>query len=105
MVYDTIFGRPYPSASPPGELMADFRARIAQEQALAVERRQAELAEQASAQHTATERIRIWERLHGVTLPRDPSPRLMGIVATDTALALDQVIEERERRRAARPAK
>jgi len=38
-------------------------------------------------------------------LPRDPSPRLMGIVATDTALALDQVIEERERRRAARPAK
>ena len=34
MVYDTIFGRPYPSASPPGELMADFRARIAQEQAL-----------------------------------------------------------------------
>lgn len=102
MTYDTIFGRPYPSASPPGELMADFRARIAQEQAQAAERRQAELAEQVSTQYTARERIRIWERLHGLTLPRDPSARLMGIVAADTALALDQVIEERERRRAAR---
>lgn len=99
---DTIFGRPYASATVPGELMADFRARVAQEQAQALEKRQAELAQQVSTQLTARERIRIWERRHGLTLPREPSERLMGIVAADTALAIEQVIEERERRHAAR---
>jgi hypothetical protein len=55
--------------------MMDFRARLAQSQAEAAERRRNDLAEQSSRLKTAEERIRIWERIHEVTLPRDPAHR------------------------------
>lgn len=104
MAYDTNSGRTHASAAVHAELMTDVRARIAQEQAEAAERRRAELADQASSRYTARERVRMWERLHGLTLPRQPSPHLMTIVAKDTALTLEQVTEEQQRRVAARSA-
>ncbi len=51
-----------------------------------------------SIRNTPGERIRIWERLHGLTLPRDPTHRLLAVVATATDLALEQVLEEQRRR-------
>lgn len=102
MAYDTNSSRTHTSAAVHGELMLDVRARIAQEQAEAAERRRAELAEQASSRYTARERVRMWERLHGLTLPRQPSTHLMTIVAKDTALTLEEVTEEQQRRVAAR---
>ncbi|MGB6452079.1 MAG: hypothetical protein WBE92_15115 [Steroidobacteraceae bacterium] len=94
-----ITNPPYRASMPaPGELMADYRARIAHEQSLASERRQAELAEQVSARNTPGERIRIWERRHGLTLPRDSNHRLLGMVAAETDLAVEQVQEEQRRR-------
>jgi len=82
----------------PGELITDYRARLAQEKADALERRQGELAAQASIHNSPSERIRIWERLHGLTLPRDPAHRLLAVVAAATDLALEQVLQEQERR-------
>lgn len=102
MAYDTNSGRAFTSGAAIGELMTDVRARLAQEQAEAVERRRVELAQQASSQFTARERIRMWERLHGLTLPRQPSQVLMTLVAKDTALTLEQVGEEQQRRADAR---
>jgi hypothetical protein len=65
------------------------------------ERRQAELAEQVSIRNMPSERIRIWERLHGLPLPRDPTHNLLSVIAAATDLQLEQVLEEQRLRRAA----
>jgi hypothetical protein len=91
-------GRPFAPGPNAGELMADYRARLAHEHAEALERRQAELAEQVSIRNAPSERIRIWERLHGLPLPRDPTHRLLNVIATATDLDLEQVHEEQRQR-------
>ncbi len=98
MQSDSWSSRPLVSRPNPGELMTDYRARLAQEHAQALERRQSELAEQVSVRNAPAERIRVWERLHGLTLPRDPTHRLLAVIAEATDLALEQVLEEQQRR-------
>ena len=95
-------GRPsIPSGDDP---MMDFRARLVHQQAEAAERRRTDLAEQCSRLKTAEERIRIWERIHEVTLPRDPAHRLVEIIAANTGLTNADVLDEQQRRRAPRAA-
>ena len=87
------------SISPGGDdPMMDFRARLVHQQAEAAERRRTDLAEQCSRLRTAEERIRIWERIHEVTLPRDPEHRLVAIIATNTGLTNADVRDEQLRR-------
>jgi hypothetical protein len=85
-------------APKPGESIADFRDRLAQRQAEAVEVRRRELAEQTSDAHTAAARIRIWERLHQVALPRNPSHRVLRVIAASTGLTLEEVRAEQRQR-------
>lgn len=93
-------GRPSnPSGDDP---MMDFRARLVHQQAEAAERRRTDLAEQCSRLKTAEERIRIWERIHEVTLPRDPAHRLVEIIAANTGLTSADVRDEQQRRAAPR---
>ena len=95
-------GRP---SIPAGEdPMMDFRARLVHQQAEAAERRRLDLAEQSSRLKTAEERIRIWERIHEVTLPRDPQHRLVEIIATNTGLTDADVRDEQQRRATQRAA-
>jgi hypothetical protein len=95
-------GRP---SIPAGEdPMMDFRARLVHQQAEAAERRRMDLAEQSSRLKTAEERIRIWERIHEVTLPRDPAHRLVAIIAANTGLTDADVLEEQQRRATLRAA-
>jgi hypothetical protein len=47
------------------------------------------------------ERIRIWERLHGLPLPLNPTHKLLGVIAAATDLQLEQVQEEQRLRRTA----
>src|SRR6266581_8965256 len=82
--------------------MMDFRARLVHQQAEAAERRRTDLAEQCSRLKTAEERIRIWERIHEVTLPRDPAHRLVEIIAANTGLTDADVRDEQARRAALR---
>jgi hypothetical protein len=82
----------------PGELVSDYRIRLAQERADADERRRIELLELASASNAPPARIRAWERTHGLTLPRDASHPVLTSVAAATHLTLDQVREEQRRR-------
>jgi hypothetical protein len=84
--------------------MMDFRARLVHQQAEAAERRRMDLAEQSSRLKTAEERIRIWERIHEVTLPKDPAHRLVDIIAANTGLMSSDVHEEQQRRAALRAA-
>lgn len=97
----TGLGRPTTTSEDP---MMDFRARLVHQQAEAAERRRLDLAEQSSRLKTAEERIRIWERIHEVTLPKDPSHRLVEIIAANTGLAGAEVREEQQRRASLRAA-
>ena len=85
-------------APKPGETVADFRARIAQDQAEAMDRRQRELAEQRSDANMPAARIKIWERLHQISLPRNPSHRLLNVIAANTGLSIEQVRAEQRQR-------
>jgi ferric-dicitrate binding protein FerR (iron transport regulator) len=93
--------RPMPVA---GETVADYRIRVAQHQAEMAARRHQELLEQASPEHAPALRIRIWERLHQVTLPRNPAHRLLDVIAADTGLSVEEVREEQRQRLAPPPA-
>ncbi len=81
-----------------GETNNDYRARIAHQQADLQMQRQRELLEQASTLNAPTARIRIWERLHQLSLPRDPNHRLVGIIAANTGLTMDEVRDEQRLR-------
>jgi hypothetical protein len=95
-------GRPsIPAGDDP---MMDFRARLVHQQAEAAERRRMDLAEQSSRLKSAEERIRIWERIHEVTLPRDPAHNLIDIIATNTGLTDADVRDEQQRRATLRAA-
>ena len=88
----------------PGESNAAYRERIALLQAETLDRRQLELNEQRSPSKTAADRIRIWERLHQLPLPRSPEHRLLDIIAADTGLSLEEVQAEQRLRSVAKAA-
>jgi hypothetical protein len=92
------FSIPRVSTAPSDDPTMDFRARLAHQQAENAERRKFDLAEQSSRLKSAEERIRIWERLHEVNLPRDPQHRLIEIIAGNTGLSAAEVREEQRRR-------
>jgi hypothetical protein len=96
-------GRPFIPGFNASESIAEQRARIAHELAEREEHRQADLAELSSVRNAPGERIRIWERMHGLPLPRDPSHNLMDVIASATHLELAQVQEEQRLRRPATP--
>ena len=84
--------------------IAEHRLRVQQADQERAALRASELATQVSPVNGAEERIRIWERLHAVRLPRNASHVLVKVIATQTCLSLDQVHAE-QRRRAAPPAR
>ncbi len=63
----------------------------------AEERRRA-LDEQTSVGHAPHERIMIWERLHGLQLPKAEGHPLVEVIAKQTKLSRQQVREEQARR-------
>lgn len=91
-------GRDQLPTSGAGDFATDRQARIAHEQRQELERKQEELLEQISERNTPAQRILIWERRHGLTLPRDSNHPALGIVAAATGLALEQMHEEQRRR-------
>ncbi len=81
-----------------GEGTVDYRARMAAYQAENLERRQQELIQQASAMNDPAKRIRIWERLHGVALPRAPTHKVLDVIAAHTGLSIEEVRDEQRQR-------
>jgi hypothetical protein len=87
----------------PSDLTKTHAERLALEQHAREHQRRLDLAEQRSDQNSPAERIRVWERLHGLRLPGDPSHPVLDIIAIGTRLTLSEVQEE-QRLRSARPA-
>jgi hypothetical protein len=86
------------SSMNPGELVSEYRVRLAEERAEADERRRVELLDLSSTAIAPAQRIRAWERTHGLTLPRTASHPVLNSVAAATRLTLEQVQEEQRRR-------
>jgi len=84
-----------------GESVVDHRARLAREHAEMEQRRSDALAGQVSVVNAPSERIRIWEELHGLPLPRSPTHKLLRVIAAGTQLRLEQIREVQQQRLAA----
>ena len=82
----------------PGELVSEYRTRVALEQLQADDRRRAELSELTAITNTPDARIRAWERTHGLSLPRGAAHPVLNSVAAATRLTLEQVHAEQRRR-------
>lgn len=81
-----------------GEPVSDHRARLAREHAEMEQRRSDALAGQVSVVNAPAERIRIWEQLHGLPLPRSPTHKLLRVIAAATQLRLEQIREVQQQR-------
>ena len=86
---------PYGAAS---DIAAERRQRIAAELAAAQERKQRDLSLQTSMSSSPEERISLWERRHGMSLPRDAAHPVLPFIAKSTGLLLEQVRDEQRRR-------
>ncbi|HEV7607236.1 MAG TPA: hypothetical protein VGO61_07855 [Steroidobacteraceae bacterium] len=82
----------------PGELISEYRTRLALEQAQADDRRRVEMSELTATANTPGARIRAWERTHGLSLPRAATHPVLNSVAAATRLTLEQVHAEQRRR-------
>jgi hypothetical protein len=91
----------------PVEDLFPSTAYAAQERRAAAEReseeraalRQSRIERQSSPQLSVLERVDHWERFHGVRLPIDPRHPLLSVIATDTALAIEDIRAEQARRK------
>lgn len=95
---------PAPPRNGGGELIIDHRARLERDRLEAVQRRERALQEQRSLEHPAETRVRLWERLHQVRLPRDPGHPILAVVARQTSLQLADILEILKQRAAEKPA-
>jgi hypothetical protein len=80
------------------DLIVDYRARAERLRLEALERREQALIDQSSPDNTPEVRVRIWEKLHQLRLPRDPGHAILPQVARQTALHLDEVLEVQRQR-------
>ena len=81
----------------------DHRARLEHLRLQAEERRRQAMVDQCSPEHSHEARVRAWERLHQVRLPRSPGHAVLLIVARQTGMALAEV-QAVQRQRALPPA-
>ncbi len=83
-----------------GQSDTDYRRRAEELQAEASERRQQQIEQQSSPLNSRSVRIMAWERLHQLDLPRDPTHRLVRVIAANTGLPVDEVLAEQLERAA-----
>ncbi len=82
--------------------IVDHRARLERIRLEAVERRERALLDQCAPDSTPAMRVQVWEKLHQLSLPRDPAHAILQQVADQTALELAEVLEVQRQRKAAR---
>jgi len=89
----------------PGMDAGERRAAILRAEQERAAQREAQLQAQSSPFSTPQERIRLWENLHALNLPRNPDHRLVRVIAAATALSAQDVHDEQLRRKEAQPIK
>jgi uncharacterized protein YoaH (UPF0181 family) len=95
--------RPYRHAVNDADSVADRRLQLEHEQQQRAVERQRQIALQSSPLSSAEERVQLWEKLHQLALPRSPKHKLLRVIAEQTELAFEQVLDI-QRRRFAPPA-
>ncbi len=83
----------------PYRTVSEQRAQVLKEDQEREAERQVRLLSQTSPMRPPEERIRIWEQLHGLSLPRVATHKLIGIIAQQTDLPVADVLAEQTRRR------
>ena len=83
--------------SDPGTL-ADRREQFEHEEQQRIDERKQQVALLSSPLSSADERIRLWEKLHALALPRSPTHKLLPIIAQQTAIDLAEVLEVQQQR-------
>ncbi len=76
----------------------DYRARAERAAREAAERREQALIDQRSPDNTHEVRVRIWEKLHQLRMPRDPGHAVLALIAKQTGLGLAEVQEVQRQR-------
>lgn len=76
----------------------DYRARIERARLEAEQQRQRYLSDQCDHANSPEVRVRIWEKLHQIRLPKDPAHAILAMVARDTRMDLDRVREVQRQR-------
>lgn len=87
-----------PESPTAGASRAECRERAAAIKAAQDAQRHQAKSEQASQSHSAEERIRLWESLHGAQLPRRSDHAVLAVIAAATELTLEQVKAEQRLR-------
>ena len=73
------------------EFLRAHAERLAAEACANAARRRVELEELCSNLMSPEQRIRAWEKVHGLSLPRDPNHRILAAIALKTGLTLENV--------------
>lgn len=79
--------------NPHHDPMLDYRARIERDNLEAIKRRQQALEDQRSPGNSPEVRVRTWERLHQLRLPKDPAHAILLVIVQQTGLGLADVRE------------
>lgn len=79
---------------------ADTRTQIERRQKELAAERQRQIALQSSPSSDPDERIRLWEKLHALRLPKSSTHTLLRVIAEQTNLTLQQVLNAQQRRAA-----
>ena len=85
-----LTARPIVARTDPLRTHAELLAEQAQEKAY---QRQLQLEELKSELNSAERRVRTWEKVHGLTLPRNPNHPILDLIAIKTRLTLQEVLQ------------
>ena len=80
--------------------LAERRAHIEHQNQERAAERQQQIALQSSPLSGAEERIRLWEKLHALDLPRSSKHKLLRVIAEQTNLSIQDVLDAQHRRAA-----
>jgi hypothetical protein len=80
--------------------LAERRAQIEHQNQERAAERQQQLALQSSPLSGPEERIRLWEKLHALNLPRSAQHKLLGVIAEQTNLSIQDILDAQQRRAA-----
>jgi len=80
------------------EPVLDHRGRLERDRREASERRTQAMIDQSSPANSPEVRVRAWERLHQVRLPKDPEHLVLVLIAQQTGMRLDEVLEVQRQR-------
>jgi len=78
--------------------LAERRAQIEHQNQERAAERQQQIALQSSPLSGAEERIRLWEKLHALDLPRSSKHKLLRVIAEQTNLSIQDVLDAQQRR-------